>query len=122
VVSGLLSRTARTALDMEQTTFFWTDYTFNLNSGKEAHFSSAIELREAYKKMYKESDLPLPERQYLLIDIPVFKQEDCNVDFLTLYGAKDTGLGYYVSDRLRAVIEKNACTGIVFTEPNEKYP
>jgi hypothetical protein len=47
--------------------------------------------------------------------------KNSNIDFFSLrcvYG----GLGFYVSERLKEVIEKAGCTGIVFTEPNERYP
>ena len=32
------------------------------------------------------------------------------------------GVGFFVSERLKKEIETEHCTGIVFTEPNERYP
>jgi hypothetical protein len=32
------------------------------------------------------------------------------------------GVGYFVSESLKIEIEKKGCSGIVFTEPNERYP
>lgn len=47
--------------------------------------------------------------------------EDSDVDFFSL-SPVNGGIGFFVSEKLKNEIEKAGCTGIVFTEPNEKYP
>lgn len=47
--------------------------------------------------------------------------ERTDIDFFSLkyvYG----GTGYFVSERLKNRIEAAGCTGMIFTEPNERYP
>lgn len=44
-----------------------------------------------------------------------------NIDFFSLQPVLG-GIGFYVSENLKGKIENAGCTGIVFTEPNERYP
>jgi hypothetical protein len=58
--------------------------------------------------------------KYLLIKKPKLR-EDINIDFFALqyvYG----GTGFFVSENLKMQIQAIDCTGIVFTEPDKRYP
>jgi hypothetical protein len=45
-------------------------------------------------------------------------KRDTSIEFFALSGVSG-GIGFYVSERLKEVIEKAGCTGIVFKELNE---
>ena len=61
-----------------------------------------------------------PNFKPLVID-KIAITESCNIDFFSIERVHG-GIGYFVSEKLRTHIEEAKCTGIVFTEPNEKYP
>jgi hypothetical protein len=47
--------------------------------------------------------------------------EQKKIDFFTIqpvYG----GTGFFISEKLKEQFEKENCSGMVFTEPNERYP
>ncbi len=49
-------------------------------------------------------------------------REDCEIDFFSLFGLRHGGVGYFVSERLKHIINNRKCTGLIFTEMNEVYP
>jgi hypothetical protein len=109
------------ALNLEETTFFWTDYTFRFNTAKQVQFSTFDKLLEAYEEVNKKSQLPFMECEFLFIENVSIKQT-CLLDFFTLKGVLNKGIGYFVSEKLRDRIDQQNCTGIHFTELNQPYP
>lgn len=63
----------------------------------------------------------LANHKPLIIDTVSIK-EDCDDDFFALSPVCFGGIGFFVSEKLKNEIQEAGCTGIVFTEPNERYP
>ena len=80
---------------------------------KQVYFNNVSELITGFKQ--------LVTGQIIRIETPVFIQ-DCDVDFFPLNWVNDGFTGYFVSERLKDEIETAGCTGIVFTNPGERYP
>lgn len=52
----------------------------------------------------------------------VFINKACEDDIFALAPLDYAGIGYFVSEKIKKEIQAAGCTGIVFTESNEKYP
>ena len=70
---------------------------------------------EAFNKEVKELKYPYT------LNIVGYKLKSTLPDFFVLTSI-DGGVGFFVSEKIKNEIEKVGCTGIVFTEPNERYP
>ena len=85
-------------------------------------FDSSKDFIEAHLRNREEAPIiGYPKFRPLVIKRIAFK-DDSEFDFFSVLGVKPSGIGYYVSERLKKEIEKQGCTGIVFKEPNEIYP
>ena len=62
----------------------------------------------------------LPIGSNILITNLVLNQTQ--YDFFVLRGVDNGGVGWFVSEKLKEAIERDACSGIVFKEINEQYP
>ncbi len=60
------------------------------------------------------------EFQPLSISRLTFNQ-NYSVDFFSIERVWG-GYGYFVSDKLQKALENNKCSGMIFVDPNERYP
>jgi len=99
----------------------YLDYTrsvFSIVSGFEKKITP-IKIVNEQELRNISSQLPYGDNIY--IDNIVI-QEIALADFFMLRSVFPAGRGYYISEKLKNQIENAGCTGIVFTEPNSRYP
>jgi hypothetical protein len=63
-----------------------------------------------------------PKHRPLVIKKISFKVDGKICDFFSIAGMIYGGYGFFVSGKVKDEIQNTGCTGIVFKEPNEKYP
>lgn len=85
-------------------------------------FKDSNELTEAFEKNKMNAKLKGIENHTPLVIDKVSLRNDLIVDIFALSPTTNGGIGFFVSEKLKNEIENAGCTGIVFTEPNEKYP
>ena len=98
-------------LDLEKSSFFHHEGSFS-PAKKQLYFENAASIAKVQNSM--------PVGHFLKIENVVFKDQ-LHDDFFCLK-IVEGGIGFYVSEPLKAGIIENNCTGVVFTEPNHFYP
>ena len=110
-----------TLLDIANCEFIYTDAMGKDEMGK-IKFDSSISFIQAYLQNQKDAvSIGYPNHKPLIIKQIAFKNES-NCDFFSVDGVRYGGIGFFVSQKLKDQIEAAGCTGIIFTDPNEKYP
>lgn len=108
-------------IDFNVSSFGFTDAMGNTIL-EEIKFKSSSDFIRAYNdNKISAIKNPYPNHRPLLITNVVFR-EDSKLNFFSLASVLYGGIGFYVSEKLKNEIEEAGCTGIVFTEPNERYP
>jgi hypothetical protein len=107
-------------LDLNNSTIgYYDDLTFK-NIEQKLVLNNSIDLKKEVEKY----DVKMASNGYnvkfLGIERIVF-EESKKMDFFSIRCVSG-GIGFFISEELRNRIEKENCSGIVFTEPNEKYP
>jgi hypothetical protein len=107
-------------LDMKKTEFVFKDIMLKEILNK-VEFKSVNEYLLALNENKKDAiRIGFPSFRPLIID-KIAIIENYDIDFFSIERVHG-GIGYFVSEKLRLQIEEAECTGIVFTQPNEKYP
>ena len=107
-------------LDAANCEFIYTDAMLTVEMEK-LYFESSMSFIQAYLQNQKDAvSIGYPNHKPLRIKKIAFKNEN-NLDLFCVVGVKN-GIGFFVSEKLKNEIEEAGCTGIVFTEPNERYP
>lgn len=108
-------------LDLEKSEFAYLKSIGSLEK-EEIHFKTLNDLREAFdKNKFNPKEHNLSTHRPLIIDKIAIRNNLSN-DFFALSPLNYGGIGYFVSERFKDEIEKKDCTGIVFTDLNERYP
>lgn len=99
----------------------YLDYTlcvFSIVSGFEKKITP-IKITNEQELRHISSQLPYGDNIY--ID-NIVMLNTATTDFFMLKGVSPGGWGFFISEKLKIAIENVGCTGIVFTEPNSRYP
>jgi hypothetical protein len=104
-------------LDIKNCNFIYTDAMGKIEISDE-NFESIEEYIKGYLKNKQDAiSIGYPNFRPLFLKKLAIKR-DTSIEFFALSGVSG-GIGFYVSERLKEVIEKAGCTGIVFKELNE---
>jgi hypothetical protein len=107
-------------LDIEKTEFVFKDIMLKEILNK-VEFKSVNEYLLALNENKKDAiRIGFPSFKPLIIN-KIAIIENCDIDFFSIERVQG-GIGYFVSEKLKVQIEEADCTGIVFTQLNEKYP
>ena len=108
-------------LDPINCKFVYTD-SMGKNELEEVKFNFPEEFIQAYIQNKRDAVvIGYPNHRPLIIKEIAFK-DDSSPDFFAVSAVLNGYMGYFVSEKLRSAIEEAGCTGIVFTEPNKRYP
>ena len=119
IINPLKSKIA--CLDLNKSSFAFL-HSIGGNIKTNLLFSSFTELNDAFEQNKNDAKSGgLENHKPLIIDVISIK-EDCEDDFFVLSPINHGGIGFFVSESVKNKICEAGCTGIVFTEPNEKYP
>jgi hypothetical protein len=110
-----------TFLDVKESEFLYKD-PFLKEIISTVTFNTVEEYLAAMKKNIKDAiGLSFPTTYTPLVTNKIAIEENCGIDFFSITKCSG-GIGFFVSENLKNIIEEANCTGIVFTEVNEIHP